>query len=212
MPQYGADGDVIDMALHTVKVQNWDKTIITIPTYKLIEDSFRNWRGMKESGGRRIKRPIYIDMSTVRFLEDDDLERFENFVLLEHYIGSKRKELEEYNARVSGKAGMIANARRLTNLGTFRAYLVNYLSQHPDINSEGMTFLIRHLEPGPEGLPMEIYVFARTTVWNEYERIQADIFDHVLAIIHEFDLRVFQKPTGYDFTSFSQRIPAALNR
>ncbi|MDX1583991.1 MAG: mechanosensitive ion channel [Thermoanaerobaculia bacterium] len=200
MPKYGADGDVIDVALHTVKVQTFDKTITTIPTYKLIEDSFKNWRGMKESGGRRIKRSIHIDMSTVRFLSDDDIDRFEKFVLLRDYIRAKREELDEYNAAVTAGTDMVANARRLTNVGTFRAYLVNYLRQHPQINAESMTFLIRQLQPGPDGLPIEIYVFARTTVWTEYEGIQADIFDHIVAIIPEFGLRVFQQPTGYDFT------------
>lgn len=209
MPKYGADGDVIDLALHTVKIQNFDKTITTIPTYKLIEDSFKNWRGMKEAGGRRIKRSIHIDMSTVRFLEEEDLTRFERFVLLRDYIRSKRAELEEYNARVTAGTNMVANARRLTNLGTFRAYLANYLRQHPAVHSERMTFLIRQLESGPEGLPMELYVFTTTTVWPEYENIQADIFDHILAIIPEFDLRVFQKPTGHDFVSFSRQSATA---
>jgi miniconductance mechanosensitive channel len=204
MPKYGADGDVIDVALHTVKVQNWDKTITTIPTYKLIEDSFRNWRGMQESGGRRIMRSIHIDMSTVRFLENSDLDRFEKFVLLRDYIGQKRAELEEYNRLTTAGTDLVANARRLTNLGTFRAYLVNYLRQHPQIYSDGMTFLVRQLQPGPEGLPIETYVFTRTTAWVEYESIQADIFDHILAIIPEFGLRVFQNPTGHDFAAISR--------
>jgi miniconductance mechanosensitive channel len=204
MPQYGADGDVIDVALHTVKVQNWDKTITTIPTYKLIEDSFRNWRGMQESGGRRIMRSIHVDMSTVRFLESADLDRFEKFVLLRDYIGQKRAELEEYNRLMTAGTDLVANARRLTNLGTFRAYLVNYLRQHPQIYGEGMTFLIRQLEPTPEGLPIQIYVFTKTTVWAEYEGIQSDIFDHILAIVPEFGLRVFQMPTGHDFAAISR--------
>lgn len=199
MPKYGADGDVIDVALHTIKVQNFDKTITTIPTYKLIDDSFRNWRGMQESGGRRIKRSIHIDMTTVRFLEQDDIERFEKFVLLGDYIRTKKQELDAYNKEKTAGTDLVANARRLTNLGTFRAYLANYLHQHPDVYESGMTFLIRQLQPGPEGLPMELYVFTRTTNWVEYEGIQADIFDHILAIIPEFDLRVFQNPSGHDF-------------
>ncbi|MBW3670614.1 MAG: mechanosensitive ion channel family protein [Acidobacteria bacterium] len=203
MPKYGADGDVIDLALHTVKIQNFDKTITTIPTYKLIEDSFKNWRGMKESGGRRIKRAINVDMTTVRFLDDEDIAHFEKFVLLRDYIQSKKAELDEYNARATAGTDMIANARRLTNLGTFRAYLVNYLRQHPAIHSERMTFLIRQLESGPEGIPLELYVFSTTTAWAEYEGVQADIFDHILAIIPEFGLRVFQKPSGHDLVAFS---------
>lgn len=209
MPKYGADGDVIDLALHTVKIQNFDKTITTIPTYKLIEDSFKNWRGMKESGGRRIKRAIHIDMTTVRFLDDEDIAHFEKFVLLRDYIQSKKAELDEYNARATAGTDMIANARRLTNLGTFRAYLVNYLRQHPAIHGEKMTFLIRQLESGPEGIPLELYVFTTTTMWAEYEGVQADIFDHILAIVPEFGLRVFQKPSGHDFTAFSRESAAA---
>ncbi len=198
MSKYGADGDVVDIALHTVKVQNFDKTITTIPTYKLIDESFRNWRGMKESGGRRIKRAIHLDMSTIRFLEPEDIDRFSRFVLLHQYVEEKRRLLEEYNREVVTDSEIVANARRLTNVGTFRAYLVAYLRQHPMIYSEGMTFLIRQLEPGPEGLPIELYVFTRTTDWGEYEAIQADVFDHILAIVPEFGLRVFQKPTGSD--------------
>ncbi|MBW3565682.1 MAG: mechanosensitive ion channel family protein [Acidobacteria bacterium] len=198
MPKYGADGDVIDIALHTVKVQNWDKTITTIPTYKLIDESFRNWRGMQESGGRRIKRPIHIDMRSIRFLDQAEIERFERFVLLRDYIAGKRSELEEYNKKVLTESDLVANARRLTNVGTFRAYVVKYLQQRPDVHS-AMTFLVRHLEPGSDGLPLEIYVFTKTTAWAEYEAIQADVFDHLLAILPEFGLRVFQNPTGHDF-------------
>lgn len=199
MPKYGADGDVIDIALHTVKVQNWDKTITTVPTYKLIEDSFKNWRGMQQSGGRRIKRAIRIDMGTVRFLEEADLDRFGRFVLLEDYIAGKRRELEEHNREHAAPgSGLVANARRLTNLGTFRAYVAAYLHQHPAIHAQGMTFLVRQLDPSPEGIPLEIYVFSRDTAWVAYEGVQADIFDHLLAILPEFGLRVFQKPTGAD--------------
>ncbi|MGB6336239.1 MAG: mechanosensitive ion channel family protein [Thermoanaerobaculia bacterium] len=198
VPESGADGDVIDIALHTVKVQNWDKTISTIPTHKLISDSFKNWRGMTDSGGRRIKRSIYIDMTTVRFLDKEDLKRFERFVLLEEYIKKKRQELEEYNRRVKGDRDLVANARLLTNLGTLRAYIVAYLKDHPVIEHEKMTFLVRQLQPGPQGIPLEIYVFSKDTRWVNYEGIQADIFDHILAIIPEFGLRVFQSPTGQD--------------
>jgi miniconductance mechanosensitive channel len=199
MPKYGADGDVVDIALHTVKIQNWDRTITTIPTYKLIEDSFKNWRGMQESGGRRIKRAIHIDMASVRFLDREDIDRFSRFVLLEDYIEGKRRALEDYNREhLPEGSDRILNARRLTNLGTFRAYIQAYLRQHPAIHTEGMVFLVRQLDPGPEGLPLEIYVFSKETAWVVYEGVQADIFDHLLAILPQFGLRVFQKPAGHD--------------
>jgi miniconductance mechanosensitive channel len=199
MPQFAADGDVIDIALHTVKVQNWDKTITTIPTHKFLEHSFKNWRGMSESGGRRIKRSIHIDMNTVRFLSDQEVERFSHFALLKEYIQTKREELSAYNReRISEPDGvLVANARRLTNIGTFRAYLINYLRQHPQIHQQ-MTFLVRQLQPTPEGLPLEVYVFSRDIRWGPYEGTQADIFDHILAVISEFDLRVYQRPSGND--------------
>jgi len=207
VPQYGADGDVIDVALHTVKVQNWDKTITTVPTYKLIEGSFKNWRGMSESGGRRIKRAVHLDATSVRFLDDEDLDRFEKFVLLRDYIRRKREELEIYNReKLEGSTDLRANARRLTNLGTLREYIRAYLAEHPRIHHEDMTFLVRQLAPGPEGVPLEIYVFTRTTAWAEYEGIQADIFDHVLAIVPEFGLRVFQNPTGHDLARWGETV------
>ena len=208
MPKYGADGDVIDIALHTVKVQNWDKTIVTIPTYKLIDESFKNWRGMAEAGGRRIKRALAIDMRSVRFLEDEDLQRLGRFALLEQYLADKRAELEAYNREHCADPSFEANARRLTNLGTFRAYVVAYLRHHPKIHQE-LTFLIRHLAPTPQGLPLEIYVFTNDTVWAHYEAIQADIFDHLLAIVPEFGLRVFQEPSGADMAALAQGIPRA---
>jgi len=188
MPKYGADGDVVDVALHTIKVQNWDKTITTIPTYKLIEDSFKNWRGMSESGGRRIKRSIFVDMSSVRFLDDREVDRFSKYELLTGYIADKRKELDEHN---KGRSDVLENnARRLTNLGTFRRYLVEYL-------------LVRQLEPGPQGIPIEVYAFARDTRWVQFEDIQSDIFDHILSVVPEFGLRIFQNPTGRDFGKLS---------
>jgi miniconductance mechanosensitive channel len=199
LPEYGADGDVIDIALHTVKVQNWDKTITTIPTHKLVDGSFKNWRGMSESGGRRIKRSVSIDMNTVRFLDDADLDRFERFALLEGYIREKRQEL----AQDSGKDGdpdLSANRRQLTNLGTFRMYIENYLRRHSEIH-QGMTLMVRQLDPNPDGMPLEIYAFTSTTDWIAYERIQSDIFDHVLAVAPEFGLRLFQHPAGRDFES-----------
>ena len=203
MPSVGADGDVIDVALHTVKVQNWDKTISTIPTHKLITDSFKNWRGMQASGGRRIKRSINLDMSTIRFLDEDDIERFGEFALLKDYIAGKRAELEDYNREHDSEESAIVNARRLTNVGTFRAYTINYLRSHPMVN-RGMTFLVRQLQPTENGLPLEIYIFTSTTNWNAYEAIQADLFDHLLAILPEFGLRVFQRPSGGDFALLAE--------
>ena len=197
MPQYNADGDVVDIALHTIKVQNWDKTITTIPTHKLISESFRNWRGMQDSGGRRIKRSINIDASSVRFLTEAELEKFTRFSLLREYVERKRSELTEYNAALAGPATANVNLRRLTNLGTFRAYLWNYLQNHPRIHRD-MTLLVRQLQAGEKGIPIEIYCFTGTTEWAAYEGIQADIFDHVLAQCREFGLSVFQAPSGTD--------------
>ncbi len=206
MPQFGADGDVIDVQLHTVKVQNWDKTITTIPTHRLVTDSFRNWRGMSQSGARRIKRAIYIDVSTIRIQTDDEIEHFKRFALLADYIQRKESELAEYNARLTGEVDNEVNRRRLTNAGTFRAYTFNYLKNRPDIH-KGMTLLVRQLAPGPEGLPLEIYCFTSTTVWAEYEDIQSDIFDHLIALIPEFGLRLYQKPAGSDIAGLVGRPP-----
>ena len=204
MPEYGADGDVVDIGLHTIKVQNWDKTIVTIPTHKLLTDSFKNWRAMSESGGRRIKRSLYIDMQSIRFLEEADVERFEKFYLLKDYIGFKKKELAEYNASRTGNTSLVANARRLTNIGTFRAYVTRYLRDHPKIH-QNMTLMVRQLNPTPEGLPLEIYVFSNDVGWVNYEGIQADIFDHIIAIVPEFGLRVFQAPSGSDFSTLARQ-------
>ncbi|MDX2429468.1 MAG: mechanosensitive ion channel [Bacteroides sp.] len=198
MPKYNADGDVIDIGLNTVKVQNWDKTIATIPTYALVSESFNNWKGMEQSGGRRIKRAINIDMSSVSFLDDAQIEKFRKFYLLNDYITGKEKEIGEYNKSLKVDDSVVTNGRRMTNLGVFRAYLENYLHKHPKVNQD-MTFLIRHLQPTEKGIPMEIYVFSSDQNWANYEAIQADIFDHTLAIIPEFGLRVFQNPTGADF-------------
>ena len=192
MPQVGADGDVIDIALHTVTVQNWDRTITTVPTKKLISDSFKNWRGMSESGGRRIKRALYLDQHSVHFLDTAALARLERFGLLDDYLAGKRAELERWNTQVAQAHPEEVNARRLTNLGTFRAYIERYLRSHPGIH-QGMTLLVRQLAPGPQGLPLEIYCFTVSTAWGEYEAIQSDVFDHLLAILPEFGLRVFQE-------------------
>jgi miniconductance mechanosensitive channel len=200
MPQFGADGDVIDVQLHTVKVQNWDKTITTIPTYRLISDSFKNWRGMSRSGARRIKRAIFIDVSSIRFQRPDEVVHFTKFALLKDYVRNKEQELADYNAGLATAVEAEVNRRRLTNVGTFRAYAFNYLKNHPRINQE-MTLIVRQLAPGPEGLPLEIYCFTNTTEWALYEDIQSDIFDHLLAIVPEFGLRLYQKPAGSDLAN-----------
>ena len=196
-PAFDADGDVIDIALHTIKVQNWDKTITTIPTHKLVDNSFKNWQGMQESGGRRIKRAIHVDMNTIRFCDEEMLVRFERFGLIRDYIAQRRAEVEDENRSQQIDTTQIVNGRRLTNVGTFRAYVAAYLRQHPKIHQD-MTFLIRQLPPGENGLPIEVYVFTNDTVWANYEGIQADIFDHLLAVMPAFDLGVFQNPTGAD--------------
>lgn len=200
LPKYGADGDVIEVGLTTVKVQNWDKTVTMIPTYALISESFKNWRGMQESGGRRIKRAIYIDLNSVKFCNDEMIDRFQKIQYIADYIKTKKTELEDHNKRVDGSHQI--NRRRLTNIGILRAYLNNYLKNHPKVNAD-MTFMIRQLQPTEVGLPLEIYLFCRETAWTVYESIQADIFDHILAIIPEFDLRIFQNPTGSDFASLA---------
>ncbi len=197
MPKYHADGDVIDISLHTVKVRNFDKTITTIPSYALISDSFRNWRGMQSSGGRRIKRAIYIDASSISFCTPEMLERFRGIHFLEDYIEERQREIEAYNAAHRIDTTVKVNGRQMTNIGVFRAYVLNYLKRHPRIHQE-MTLLVRQLAPGEHGLPLEVYAFANTVVWAEYETIQADLFDHIFAVAPEFGLRVFQNPTGHD--------------
>ena len=194
-PKFGADGNVIEIKLQTVKVQNWDKTITTIPTYSFVSDAFKNWRGMTESGGRRIKRAISIDMNSVKFCNEKLLEKLEKIDLLKDYLKEKRKEISNYN---SGKdASIPANIRQLTNLGSFRAYLEKYLDNNPEISKE-MTFLVRQLAPNEKGIPIEVYVFSSEQRWANYEAIQADIFDHMIAVLPEFELNVFQVPSGND--------------
>ncbi|UCD65631.1 MAG: mechanosensitive ion channel family protein [Deltaproteobacteria bacterium] len=203
MPKYGADGDVIDVTIHTVKVRNWDKTITTIPTYSLVSDAFKNWRGMSESGGRRIKRSIHIDMSSIKFCSDDLLNKFKKFDLIKDYIIQKQEEITDYNKEQTTDTEQLINGRRQTNIGVFRAYIVAYLKNHSKIH-QGMTFLVRHLDPTQNGLPVQIYVFSNDQVWANYEAIQADIFDHLLAAVPEFELRVFQNPTGFDFSGWNK--------
>lgn len=206
MPKYGADGDVIDMSLNTIKVQNWDKTITTIPTYGLVTEPIKNWRGMSESGGRRIKRTIYIDMNSIKFCDQEQLERLEKIQYLTDYLKKKKQEVKTYNQEKQIDTSNLVNGRHLTNVGTFRAYIISYLKHHPEINQK-MTFLVRHRQPTEKGLPIEIYVFSSDKVWANYEAIQADIFDHFLAVIGEFNLRVFQNPSGQDIQGFLKENP-----
>lgn len=205
MPKAGADGDVVDVTLTTVKVQNWDKTISTIPAYSLISESFKNWRGMQESGGRRIKRALNLDMHSVRFADEALLEHWRRIAILRPYLEGKLAELAAANQEAAdADLAVLANGRRLTNLGTFRAYCVAYLRRHPKIHQD-LTFLVRQLQPDEHGLPLEIYVFTNDTEWAAYEGIQADIFDHLLAVLPEFDLRVYQQPSGHDLALLASR-------
>ncbi|MBL0876613.1 mechanosensitive ion channel family protein [Serratia ureilytica] len=204
MPKYGADGAVTDIGLTTVKVRNWDNTVTTIPTYALISDSFKNWRSMSESGGRRIKRSLNIDTGSVHFLSEEEQRRLQRNPLLHSYLNVKTQELSQHNQEIAVDLASPLNGRRLTNLGTLRAYLEAYLRAHPRIH-QNMTLMVRQLAPTPEGLPLEIYAFTNTTVWAEYESIQADIFDHILAVIDEFGLRVHQTPTGNDLRGMLQQ-------
>ncbi|MBW2201399.1 MAG: mechanosensitive ion channel [Deltaproteobacteria bacterium] len=204
VPTYGADGDVVDIALHTVKIQNWNKTFTIIPTHKLIDVTFKNWRGMQISGGRRIKRAIHIDMASIKFCDDEMIERFRTYQLIVDYIQGKQEEIKRFNKENDINTDVLMNGRRMTNIGTFRAYLEAYLRNNKKIHL-GMTFLIRQLPAGPSGLPIEIYVFTNDTVWAHYEAIQSDIFDHIFAVVREFDLRLFQNPTGEDFARIRDR-------
>ena len=197
MPGHNADGAVTEITLHTVKVQNWDKTVTTIPTYSMVTESFKNWRSMEEAGGRRIKRSVNIDMTSVRFCTDEMLERYKKIQYIQEYLAAKTDDIQQYNQTLNADPSSLVNGRHLTNLGTFRAYLNAYLKNHPCVH-HGMAQIVRQLDPTEHGLPIEVYVFSNTTAWNDYEAIQADIFDHILAIIPEFDLRIFQSPAGHD--------------
>ncbi|WP_432806359.1 mechanosensitive ion channel family protein [Lederbergia citrisecunda] len=198
MPKYGADGDIIEISLNTVKVQNFDKTITTVPSYALISDSFKNWRAMQTSGGRRIKRPIFIDTNSITFCTEDMIEKFKNIHYLRDYIISKEREIEEYNTNHEINRNNKVNGRGMTNIGVFRAYITNYLKNHPGINQE-MSQMVRQLEPTEHGLPLEVYAFSNDVRWVVYESVQSNIFDHLFAVAPEFGLRIFQNPTGYDF-------------
>lgn len=198
MPAVGADGDVIDISLHTIKVQNWDKTVSAIPMKRFLSDSFRNWRGMREAGGRRIKRALYLDQTSVRFLQPEDIERLQRLQLLDAYLDEKQAELVQWNqAQGEWARKDPANTRRMTNLGTFRAYALAYLKAHPGIH-QGLSLMVRQLQPGATGLPLELYCFTSDTAWATYENVQSDVFDHLLAVLPQFDLRVFQSVSGHD--------------
>ncbi|NNA01539.1 mechanosensitive ion channel family protein [Pseudomonas lundensis] len=197
MPQVGADGDVIDITLHTVKVQNFDKTIVSIPTWRLMSESFKNWRGMQQSGGRRIKRSLFIDAAEIGFLTDEQEQRLEQVRLLRDYLTRKKAELKSWNEAQGNVAELSANRRRMTNIGTFRAYALAYLKSHAEIQPN-MTCMVRQMQTTVQGVPLEVYCFTRTTVWDEYEQIQGDIFDYLLSVMPEFGLSVYQQPSGND--------------
>ena len=204
MPSRGADGTVLEISLYTVKVQNWDKTIVTIPTYSLVSESFKNWRGMEESGGRRIKKSVYIDIKSIRFCTPEMIEKYRRIQVLQNYINRKEKEIAEYNKKYNIDNSVLVNGRRMTNIGTFRKYIEEYLKHHPMIHTE-MTFMVRQLQSSEKGLPLEIYVFSKDQQWVNYEMIQADIFDHIFAAIPEFDLQVYQEPSGYDILQLAEK-------
>ncbi|MGR2826288.1 mechanosensitive ion channel [Acinetobacter sp. 1124_18A] len=204
MPSLNADGDVIDISLHTVTVQNFDKTYTTIPTNKLVTDTFKNWRGMSNSGCRRMKRSLFLDQSSVHFMSDEEQQKLKEFLLLDQYLDAKNSEIEDFNKQLSNQSRY--NKRRLTNIGTFRAYVEFYLRQHKGI-AQNQTIMVRQLQPTSQGLPLEIYAFTNTIAWVSYEAIQSDIFDHLIAILPEFGLRVYQAPSGHDL----QRLTAEIN-
>jgi miniconductance mechanosensitive channel len=202
MPQFGADGDVLEIALHTVRIQNWDKTIVTIPTYKFIEGSFKNWRGMLESGGRRIMRSIFIDQTSIKIVDDTLLSKIEEIDILKDYLIQKKADIERENNEKKINSKHIINGRQMTNIGCFRAYILAYLKSNPNLRND-MSFMVRQLAPTPDGIPLQVYVFSRVIEWAPYEDIQADIFDHLLAAVPHFDLRVFQNPTDYSLSKLA---------
>lgn len=204
VPKLGIDGDIMDISLHTIKIRNFDKTVSVFPTVALIQNSFKNWRGMQETGGRRIKRSIYIDVSSIKFIDNKMLQRFKKIKLISNYLDKKIEEINNYNSQLNEESSDdVINGRRITNVGTFRQYLKEYLRERSDVD-KNLTFLVRQLQPGPEGLPIEIYIFANTTEWVKYEDIQSDIFDHIMAVVPQFELKIFQNPTSYDFKELSK--------
>jgi len=211
MPKYGADGDVIEINLTTVKVQNFDKTITTIPTYSLISDSFQNWRGMSQAGGRRIKRAIFIKQSTIRFIKPAELEKFKKIQSLTNYIEHRQKDIDKNNERLGIDKSLLLNGRNLTNAGLYRKYIDNYIANHSGTHKK-MTMMVRHLAPTANGLPLELYVFTSTTKWADYEHIMADIFDHLIAAAPFFDLQIYESEASGDMTSLSFTDPLTINR
>jgi len=205
MEKYGADGDVLQINLTTVKVQNWDKTITTVPTYSFISDSFKNWRGMQETGARRIARSIHINQQSVKFCSSEMLERFKKIHILKGYVEGKEGEIKEYNESQNVDTSHVSNGRRMTNLGTFRAYLVKYLQNHPKIDQD-LTLLVRQLPPDEHGIPIQIYCFCKDIAWVNYEEVQSSIFDHTLAVVPQFDLEIFQSPSGTDVRRISEQL------
>lgn len=200
MEKYGADGTVEEISLATVKVRNFDRTITTIPTYAMVSDSFKNWRGMVESDGRRIKRSIRINIDTVKFADDDLIERLKNIAVLREFITKRQEEINRYNKEHGFVGANAINGRKQTNLGIFRKYIEHYLRHKVEVNHD-MSLMVRQMEPSDTGIPLEIYCFTKTKVWIEYESVQSDIFDHVLSMVHLFDLRIFEQPSGNDFRS-----------
>ena len=204
MPDYGVDGSVLDISLHTVKFQNWNKAIVTVPTYKMTTESFVNWEGMVKSGGRRMQRSIYIDLASVQFCTQEMLGRFEQIDYIKHYLAMKENDIKNHNQEHKVNTKSIVNGRHLTNIGTFRAYVEKYLQNHPNIDNNKLC-MVRQLQPTEKGLPIEIYGFTKGTEWVNYENVLADILDHILAIIPEFDLRVYQDPSGHDLRELNKK-------
>jgi miniconductance mechanosensitive channel len=211
VPSYSADGDVLNISLHSVKVQNFDKTISVIPTYKLVEVPFKNWRGMQEAGGRRIKRAIHIDVTSIKFCDRELIERLGEIDLVSDYLLARQGEIEPEEQKRGAGPGYPIDAHQFTNLDAFRAYVTSYLKSRPDLYHEEMTLVVRQLAPGPSGMPLEVYVFTKTVNWVEYEDIQADIFSHLVTVVPQFDLRVFQEPSGADFREMEVTQAAAAS-
>jgi len=207
MEKFGADGDVIEITLATVKVQNFDKTITTIPTYSFISDSFKNWRGMEQSDGRRIKRPLHIEINSIQFCTPDLLDKLRKIDFLKNHIAEKELEIEKFNTENNVSKDYLLNGRNQTNIGLFRHYITEYLKQHPHVNDE-MTLMVRQLSPTPTGVPVEIYCFSKTKEWTIYEGVVADIFDHLFAATSYFDLVVYEQPSGKDLTAIVKELKA----
>ena len=203
VPDFHADGDVVDMTLHSVVIQNWDKTLSVVPTYKLLDTPFKNWRGMSDSGGRRIKRTLSIDLTSVAFLTQEEVEKLKRISIIRAYLEKKESELRDHNAELKIDDSVLVNGRRLTNIGTFRAYVEAYLRQSPHLHKDNMILMVRQLASGPKGLPIEVYAFTKTTAWVKYENAQADIFDHLLAAVPQFGLRLYQEPSSIDFAKIA---------